>query len=379
MPEHRPSALGILIEREQAVLLSRWRAQVRELPSARHLDTPTLTDHIPRFITELSRELRADADVSIADTITEANETETAPEHGVQRFADNFDIEEVVAEYNLLRGCVHDLATEHGLDLQGRPFHVLNRVLDSAIGGAVQAYAAQQTLQMQRRREDYLAFVAHDLRNPLSAISLSGRVLDMLLVAPEADLSRARVLLRTLHRNVARMTELIAKVLEENIHRDAEDSVRLERREFELWPVVEELLLELSPVSDAGRTKLVNMVPDECIVYADASHLRRVFQNLIANAIAYAPGGTVVVGAREASDRDSIECFVQDDGDGIPADRIATVFEMHESDPEREGGHGLGLAIVKAFVEAHDGRVWVESESGKGAVFRFELPRRHPT
>ncbi len=96
------------------------------------------------------------------------------------------DIEEVVAEYNILRGCIHDLADENGLTLQGKPFYIINLVFDHAIGVALETYATQRALDVQRRREEYLAFVAHDLRTPLNAISLAGRVLHLV-----ADTSRA--------------------------------------------------------------------------------------------------------------------------------------------------------------------------------------------
>ena len=68
------------------------------------------------------------------------------------------------------------------------------------------------------------------------------------------------------------------------------------------------------------------------------------------------------------------ECFVRDNGAGIPEDLRRTVFDQHVSDPEKPGGLGLGLAIVKTFVEAHEGVVTVESELGVGSIFRFTLP-----
>jgi two-component system, OmpR family, phosphate regulon sensor histidine kinase PhoR len=99
-----------------------------------------------------------------------------------------------------------------------------------------------------------------------------------------------------------------------------------------------------------------------------------VFQNLIANAISYTPRGEVVIEARLSGDRCIAECFVRDNGQGIPEDRCQSVFDKHETDPEKQGGLGLGLAIVKTFVEAHDGEVSVASQVGVGSVFRFTIP-----
>jgi len=362
--------LAQLIEHERDVLLAEWRVQVRALPAARDLDVPTLNDHIPQLLAELASALRARS----GETIVEALLDGSPPAHGLQRVKDAFDIEEVVAEYNILRGCIHDLAERNGLSMQGKPFHVLNRVLDGAIGSAVQSFATHKALEVQQRREEYLAFVAHDLRTPLNAISLSARVLEMLVTRDRSETPETTQKFRTLNRNVQQLQDLIGKVLQENTNLEAEVGVKLERRYFDLWPLVEALIYELHPVAGTESTRLVNAVSEDFVVYADAGLLRRVFQNLIANAISYTPRGEVVIGANVTGEGGTAECFVRDNGDGIPEDRRATVFDRHETDPEKPGGSGLGLAIVKTFVEAHDGVVTLESERGVGSIFRFTLP-----
>ena len=362
--------LAQLIERERDALLAEWRALVRKLPAARNLDVPTLNDHIPQLLAELASALRAGSGETIAEALLDAS----PPAHGLQRVKDAFDIEEVVAEYNILRGCIHDLAARNGLSMQGRPFHVLNRVLDGAIGSAVGAFATQKALEVQHRREEYLAFVAHDLRTPLTAISLSARLLEMLLARDRSATSETTQKFKTLSRNVQHVQDLIGKVLQENTNLETEVGVKLERRRFDLWPLVEALIHDLHPVAGTDSTQLVNAIPEDFVVYADASLLRRVFQNLIANAISYTPRGEIVIGAGVTGEGDTVECFVRDNGEGIPEDRRSTVFDKHETDPEKGGGLGLGLAIVKTFVEAHDGVVTVESELGVGSMFRFTLP-----
>jgi signal transduction histidine kinase len=362
--------LAQLIEHERDALLAMWRAQVRALPAARDLDVPTLNDHIPNLLAELSSAMRAGS----GETIAQALLDDSPPAHGLQRVKDAFDIEEVVAEYNILRGCIHDLADRNGLSMQGRPFHVLNRVLDGAIGSAVRSFATQKALEVQNRREEYLAFVAHDLRTPLSAISLSARVLELLLIRDRSETPETTQKFRTLNRNVQHLQDLVGKVLQENTNLETEVGVKLERRRFDLWPLVEALIHNLHPVAGTDSTRLINAIPDDFVVYADASLLRRVFQNLIANAISYTPRGEVVIGASVTGEGGTAECFVRDNGEGIPEDRRHTVFDKHETDPEKQGGLGLGLAIVKTFVEAHDGVVTVESELGVGSIFRFTLP-----
>jgi signal transduction histidine kinase len=363
--------LAALIRRERDGLLSRWRQQVRALPSAQHLDAPTLNDHVPQLIEELADALQARSDETIPEALSEAS----PPAHGLQRVQDGFDIEEVVAEYNILRGCIHDLAQASGLTLQGKPFHILNRVLDGAIGLAVKTFAAERALEVRRRREEYLSFVAHDLRTPLNAISLATGVLELALPAPSASAAHAQML-KTLRRNVQHLAGLVGKVIEENTGLLSELGIKLERRAFDLWPLVEALVHDLHPVAHGASTRLVNQVPDDLVVYADAALLRRVFQNVIANAIAYTPRGKVVIGARQSGAEGTLECWVSDNGAGIAQERLEKVFDKSETDPEKEGGWGLGLAIVKTFVEAHDGSVSVESREGVGSTFRFTLPPR---
>ncbi len=368
VPENNLDKLARLINQERDALLARWREQVRQLSSARNLDIPTLNDHIPILLDELVAAFQTKSD----ETIPEAHVEASPPAHGLQRVLDDFDIEEVVAEYNILRGCIHDLAEKNGLNLQGQPFHILNRVLDEAIGLAVQTYATQRALEVQRRREEYLAFVAHDLRTPLNAVSLATRVLEVTFGAREARAEAARML-KSLGRNVQHLQKLVEKIIEENSNLRTESGVKLERREFDLWPLVEALIHDLRPVAGTGSTKLINKVPQNLVVYADASLLRRVFQNLIANAIKFTPRGEVRITAKEGESAGDIECSVRDNGAGIPPERLEKVFDELETDT-KEGGLGLGLAIVKTFIEAHGGKVTVESKTGAGSTFLFTLP-----
>jgi signal transduction histidine kinase len=371
MPNRDLDQLAALIRRERNTLLAQWREQVRALPSARHLDAPTLNDHVPQLVEEIAAALQARSDETIPEALSDAS----PPAHGLQRVADGYDIEEVVAEYNILRGCIHDLAQANGLTLQGKPFHILNRVLDGAIGLAVQTFASQRALQVRSRREEYLSFVAHDLRTPLNAISLATRVLELALPERVANVAHAQMF-RTLRRNVQHLDALVSKVIEENTGPLAELGIKPERRTFDLWPLVEGLIRDLDPVAHTASTRLVNKVPEDLAVYADAGLLRRVFQNVISNAITYTPRGEVVIGARQADG--GFECWVSDNGEGIPPERLEKVFDKAETDPAG-GGWGLGLAIVKNYVEAHDGAVSVESTEGVGSTFRFTLPPRPDT
>ncbi|MES2356422.1 MAG: HAMP domain-containing sensor histidine kinase [Pseudomonadota bacterium] len=360
----------MLIRNESKVLLSQWRQIVKQLPSAKHLDVPTLNDHIADLLTELADAFESCAD----DPISEAHCNETPQKHGVQRFQDGFEIDEVVAEYNILRGCIHDLASANNLSIQGKAFHIMNRVLDEAISMAVQTYATQQALQMQQRRSEYLTFVTHDLRTPLNAISLATHALEIAL-SPKDKTPQMATMLKVLERNVVNLSKLVSKVLEENNNLQTETGIQLHRREFDLWPLVEALIHDLHPVAGTDSTQLINNIPEDLVVFADASLLRRVFQNLIANAIKYTPRGKIEIVAKTIAPDGVVECQVIDNGAGISEELRSKVFEKYETDGD--GGLGLGLAIVKTFVEAHEGTLVVDSAEGKGSTFCFTLSGKH--
>ncbi len=361
--------LAALIRQERDALLAEWRREVRQLPVAQHLDAPTLNDHLPELLEELACELEGSSD----ETMIEAGLEECPVIHGLERLRIGFDVEEVVAEYNALRSVIQNLAERNGLSLHGKTNHIVNRVIDGAIGLAVKTYTTQKALEVQQRREEHLSFVAHDLRTPLSAIAIAAKLLDTNL-PHEAKDARAATLLETLHRNINRLNALVVKVVQEEANLKADADGKLERREVNLRTLVEGLINDLLPLAEASNTILTNDMPRELIVFANANLLTLVFQNLISNAINYTPNGEVTIGAREIKEARSVECWVSDNGAGIPAERLGKVFEKLETDPDRKEGMGLGLAIVKQIVEAHSGQVTVDSKLGQGSMFRFTLP-----
>jgi signal transduction histidine kinase len=370
MSRRELQTIAALLRERREELLSRWRNQVRQLPSARDLTIPALEDHIPALVDELCELLEKDFDAPTAEILAK----KSAPIHGAQRHEHDFDIVEVVGEYNILRGSIHDLTERNGISLKGEPLHIVNRAIDEAIAAAMQAYSARQALETQRRRDEYLSFLAHDLRTPISAITQAARVLE--LISPTGDEGQFGKMVRIVRRNGENLAALVGDLLKESTNIGIADSIKPEWRRFDLWPVVESVIHELQPVSDTASTRLVNSVSEDLQVFADAALLKRVFQNLIANAITYTPNGEVVVGARQVEPNGDVECWVTDDGSGILRDQFESIFDKGVSGRKDKGGTGLGLAIVKTIVEAHGGKVTVESRPGLGSTFRFTVPAK---
>jgi signal transduction histidine kinase len=222
----------------------------------------------------------------------------------------------------------------------------------------------------KEQEDEHLAFVAHDLRTPLSAACL---LVDQLKYAmDEKALGETGNLFEILQRNLQRIADLIKRVLDTKVQPTGlGTSFHPERREFELWPLVQRLILDLESVSSEHHIEVVNEIPVMLAVYADAGLVSQVFQNLLGNAFNYSARGRVTVTAER---RDGVvECVVQDNGAGIPLEMLDKVFDKMATDPDT-AGTGLGLAIVKQIVEAHGGSVSVESIHGSGATFRFTIP-----
>ena len=359
--------LGALLRAERDALLARWRERVRQLPGAAGLDAPALNDHVPDLVEELACELEAACDPPRLPRPV----TDNPVVHGKQRFDLGFDVGEIVTEYGLLRSCVQDAAEAHGLTFGGESARAVNRVIDDAVARAVETYVAHQSAETSRRREEHLAFIAHDLKTPLAAVDMASALLERNL-PEEAKSGQTGMLLSTLRRNVGRLRALVKAVVREDSRVEAGAELVLHRREFDLWPLAQGLIYDLRPLAEPAGTKLVNDVPEDLAVYADAPALSQVFQNLISNALKYAPGGRVTVGGGRAGDG-TIRCGVSDTGEGVDAARLEKIFEKGETD-RRQGGTGYGLAIVRQVVEAHGGRVWAESRPGEGATFYFTIP-----
>ncbi len=226
--------------------------------------------------------------------------------------------------------------------------------------------------QLERTREEFVGNVSHELRTPLSLIK---GYTETLLDGAKDDPEVATKFLQTIDRNARRLDLLIQDLL--TISALESGRVALNCQSLNIRSVVERCLGDLKIQAAARKVTLTNHLPD-LMAHADETRAEQILSNLLENAVKYGrEGGTVIVGGQE-TDGGKLEIFVQDDGPGIPAAALERVFErFYRADKARsreQGGTGLGLSIVKHIVQAHGGKVWVESEVGRGTKFIFTLP-----
>jgi PAS domain S-box-containing protein len=233
--------------------------------------------------------------------------------------------------------------------------------------------AERELAEAARRKDEFLATLAHELRNPLAPISNALQVWSRVAQEPE-QLEKIREMM---DRQVRQLKHLIDDLLD--VSRISRGKIQLRRERLDLLSVLESAIESVRPVIDQARHTLTTHYPSERVVVdGDRGRLNQVFGNLIHNAAKYSEANgriEVFVVLREPF----VEVTVKDSGIGIPVEMLARIFEpftqIHTSREMAQGGIGIGLALVKNLVALHDGKIEARSEGlGKGSSFVVQLP-----
>jgi signal transduction histidine kinase len=235
---------------------------------------------------------------------------------------------------------------------------------------------AMAALRLADERKDvFLATVAHELRNPLSAIDTGASLLTM-TQTPNYD--QVRCTAELICRQVSQMAHLVDDLMD--VSRVVAGIVVLNKQELDLRQVISDALEQVQPLfASRGHVLRAGLPAESLLVEGDRNKLLQVFGNLLSNAARYTPdGGNVLINAVVLGS--NVVVSVRDDGIGIDPDLLPDMFDLfmqakRKSD-RSQGGLGLGLALVKSLVELHGGEVSGHSEGlGKGSVFTVVLPK----
>jgi PAS domain S-box-containing protein len=230
--------------------------------------------------------------------------------------------------------------------------------------------ATERLTELDRLRTEFIGSVSHDLRTPLTA-ALAG--LGLFEASTAERLAPAqRQLLANVRRNVERLRLLIDDLLA--LNQVEAGAVQLECEPLDLRAVVSDAVTELQALMRDKEQTLELDLSEPLPIIGDARRLMRVVANLLANAHQHTPPHTQIVVAGWLADG-QVRLAVRDSGPGIPPEELEAIFQRFHRLGSPNSGSGLGLAIARGIVELHGGRIWAESEFGKGATFQIALPR----
>ena len=358
-------------------VLRRWENAVKKLlPHADALTLHQLRDHLPQILDQTVDALAANHAAPLSELV------EMTRSHGSLRFHQQFNVQELIVEYRVLRRIlVEEINRGLGGKMKVGQVIALNMGIDTALQHGVMAFINHQKEQLRAAGEvqsRYLSYLSHDLRNNLNGCTLMLEVLRQRLAGLEGfaeDVQDISSVQRSVTETIAGMDRILQA---ERLRREA---IQPRVQSVDLHALVHDVARHASRQAEHKGLKLRLDVPPGVSVDSDRELITLVLQNLIGNAVKYSQHGTITVAARPRQDpgRDGWEIDVSDEGPGIAPhhrDRMFQAFSRGET--HGQAGVGLGLAIANQAARLLGGRLSFESELDKGSVFRFSLPGMRP-
>jgi signal transduction histidine kinase len=253
-------------------------------------------------------------------------------------------------------------------DGRRRPVALAGRVLgDGSV--ALTFRSAGRRERVDAARSDLVATVSHEIRSPLT--SVKGFTRTLLSKWDRFSDEQKRTMLETINADADRVTRLLKELLD--VSRIDSGRVQLHRQRMDVAELAAEVVEKARHRPDGTDREVTLDLDGVGTIFADPDKVEQILTNLVENALKYAPESVVAVAA--ARDDDGVHLSVADDGPGIPADQVRSIFEKFGRGREtRRSGTGLGLYITRGLAEAQGGRVWCDSVEGEGATFHVWLP-----
>jgi signal transduction histidine kinase len=256
---------------------------------------------------------------------------------------------------------------------------VMTSALTAARRRAENRLSALAAEERERRRAaesvsqvktDFLAQIAHELRQPLTAIATAVQLLEKTAAGNASQ--RA---LGVISRQNEHLRHLVDDLLD--LARLQRKDLELRRADVDLCDIIDDVIHMIAPaVSERGIRFVSDVPPCPLVLRADATRVRQIVSNLLSNAVKYTePGGEIHLGIEQNGNR--VVIHVRDTGRGIPPEHLTQIFEMFETGPGQGTGLGVGLAVVKGLTEMHGGSVQAKSAGiGQGSEFIVTLPKK---
>jgi signal transduction histidine kinase len=359
-----PGRLAWLLVTYRAELLQRWTLRVLEdpaVPVANRLSKPALEDHVPELLDRLLKRLARHPTEPWGERVgREVGGSGLGVAHAQQRIALHYTLPEALRELSLFRVTVLALCAEHEIALSLDETELFHATIDEMMT----ASASELERISRRMYEQLMAVVAHDLRNPLNAITLQAALLRNGPLDPEKASD-------TLARNAKHMERLIGDLL--TFSKLQAGHFSIEAADVDAREIVRHSCELFQPTAKQRAIELAAVVPEQNVVLrCDRDRIVQALANVVGNAVKFTPDGGRVCIELEG---DGSECRfrVRDTGPGIAPEHIEDVFRPFWQEDAHKAGTGLGLAIARGIVEAHGGEIGVE-RAGPGATFVFSIP-----
>lgn len=227
---------------------------------------------------------------------------------------------------------------------------------------------------LERMKAEFISVVSHELRTPLTSMQAALSLLHEKIIDPTSPEGEVTISIAT--EGVERLVRLVNDILD--LERLESGKIRLEKRFCNLPHLIMTAKSQMQEMANQGG---INLEMDYPLmrVFVDPDRLLQVLINLLSNAIKFSPShSTIKLTVKPISDPPDLKFTVADQGRGIPTEKLESIFERFQqvdaSDSREKNGTGLGLAICRSIVQQHGGKIWVESQLGKGSIFYFTIP-----
>ena len=376
--------LADFIVSEKELILQEWETFARTLkPAAADMSSTELRDHASLLLDFVSNDLRTAQ--SMEQQINKSHGEQPGGHndagHGLARLESDFSIDQLVAEYRSLRSSVLRLWSQANALTTATDIKDIIRfdeAIDQLLAASVFSFseASRKANDVEKEgRNNFLAMLGHELRNPLSPISSAAALLkrsgnENPVIDKVSDV---------IARQVSHMASLVDDLLD--VSRVTRGMIEVKLELVDIRQVIDYAVEQVSPQIQGRHQELVVITPSApAIVRADKKRIVQIVTNLLANAAKYTPeGGRLHL--RITINRGDVVISVEDNGVGMSPEFIPQAFNLFAQaarTPDRsQGGLGLGLALVKNLVELHGGQVACSSDGpGKGSRFTVRLPRQ---
>lgn len=353
----------VLVAHRPAVM-ERWLDEVRGTLHPETVPRVELIDHLPKFLDHvirvLAQETGSDDGVDIAE------------QHGGQRLALGFSLDSVVREYGAMRAAILAAAVEHRIALTARDLEVIFHCIVDAIAGAVSEYSRQRDAELQRQATEHFAFIAHELRNPLSSSLLA-----LSSLHSRGRLDRTDRTVQVLDRGLRAVGEMIDHSLRIARFGTGPD---LTPEPVQLRKLLDDTVAAVALSAEAKEITLEVAVDGELELLVDVRLIQSALSNLVRNAIKFTHhAGKISIRSKATPSRATIE--IEDACGGLPegdVERMFSPFVQLGAGAARGDGFGLGLAIARQAISAHGGNLRVQNLPKHGCIFVLELPAAPP-